>query len=190
MSRALLGVFVGGRGTRMGGVQKALLRAPGGAETLLARALRVAREAGCEPVLLGAAELGDAARGIVQLPDRAQDIGPLAGLASLLDYAADRPALCLACDMPYVSSALLARLMNEHPDALVLAPRDRASAKWQPLCARYASARVAPILAAAMAEGVRSFQALFGRITVTELLLTVAEHAELRDWDKPEDIER
>jgi molybdopterin-guanine dinucleotide biosynthesis protein A len=190
MSRALLGIFVGGRGARMGGAQKALLRAPGGAETLVARALRVARVAGCEPVLLGAAELGDDARGVVQLPDRAQGLGPLAGLASLLDYARDRPALCLACDMPYVSSALLLRLVNESPDALVLAPRDAASGKCQPLCARYASARVAPVLAAAMAEGVRSFQALFGRMTVSALPLTRAEHEELRDWDKPEDIER
>jgi molybdenum cofactor guanylyltransferase len=190
MSDVVLGIFIGGRGTRMGGVQKALLRAPGGAETLIARALRVAREAGCEPVLLGHAELGDEARGVSQLPDRAAGVGPLAGLASLLEYAGDRDALCLACDMPYVSSGLLARLLREHPDAVVLAPRALASSKWQPLCARYASARVAPVLAEALSDGVRSFQALFGRLVVTELPLTAGEHAELRDWDKPEDIER
>ena len=189
MTLPVLGIFIGGLGTRMGGVQKALLRAPGGTETLIARALRVAREAGCEPVLLGTADLGDEARGVLQLPDRAPDLGPLAGLASLLDHAGDRPALCLACDMPYVSTALLARLGNEHANASVLAPRDIASGKWQALCARYASPLVAPVLAAAMAEGVRSFQALFGRIPVTELPLTRAEHAQLRDWDKPEDIE-
>lgn len=189
----VMGICVGGRGSRMGGVNKALLRAPDTGETLIARLIRLGREAGHEVVLLGAAELGAESAGALQLPDAAPDLGPLAGLQSLLAHAADRAALCIACDMPYVSAGLLARLATEPPRALpmavdVLAPRDAATGKWQPLFARYQSATVAPLLTRAWAEGERSFQGLFKRLTVRELILDELERAQLRDWDTPEDM--
>lgn len=206
----VMGICVGGRGRRMGGVQKALLCAPDTGESLVARLLRLGREAGHEVVLLGAAELGDAVSGVAQLPDAA-DIGPLAALQSLLTYAGGRDALCLACDMPFVTSELLARLAGESSRALpagvaphapdgersaggqreladVLAPRDHASGKWESLFARYRSVTVAPLLEHALLEGERSFQGLFTRLTVAELLLDPRERAQLRDWDTPEDM--
>jgi molybdenum cofactor guanylyltransferase len=196
----VMGICVGGRGLRMGGVQKALLRAPGTGETLVARLIRIGREAGHEIVLLGAADLGAEAAVAVQLPDAAPDLGPLAGLQSLLEYAGDRSAICVACDMPHVSAPLLARLASEplqveasapHARAVdqhVLAPRDAASGKWDALFARYQSASVAPLLARAWAEGERSFQGLFKRLTIRELMLDELERAQLRDWDTPEDM--
>jgi molybdopterin-guanine dinucleotide biosynthesis protein A len=184
----LLGIFVGGQGRRMGGVQKALLRAPDSDETLLARLLRIADAAGHEPVLLGAASLPT--HGVLQLPDAQPIIGPLGGLASLLSYAAQRPALAVACDMPYVTEGLLSRLAREHADAGVLAPRDQATGKWQPLCARYDSPRVLPVLQTALAAGERSFQALFRRLSVTELMLDATELPQLVDWDTPDDMKR
>lgn len=183
----LIGILVGGRGQRMGGVQKALLRAPDG-ETLIARSQRIAREAGIEVVLLGAAELGAQAQGALQLPDAAAGIGPLAGLHSLLVHAGERAAICLACDMPYVTAELLARLAREPVEAQVLAPRDPVSGKWEPLLARYESPSVAPVLARALAEGERSFQGLFKRLHVVEMSLGASERAQLRDWDSPEDM--
>ena len=48
MSAPLVGIFVGGKGRRMGGVAKGLLTAPGGAETLVARLARVVRETGAK----------------------------------------------------------------------------------------------------------------------------------------------
>jgi molybdopterin-guanine dinucleotide biosynthesis protein A len=257
----VMGIFVGGRGRRMGGVQKGLLIAPDTGETLVARLLRLGREAGHEVVLLGAAELGADAAGALQLADAAPGVGPLAGLQSLLGYAGSRDALCLACDMPFVSADLLARLAGQQsvshagesglglglglkgahaivareakrsaepqaardaegsaepqlardakrsaepqvaPDsegsadvtgsageAHVIAPRDHASGKWEPMFARYRSATVAPLLMQALAEGERSFQGLFTRLTVRELWLDAAERAQLRDWDTPEDM--
>jgi len=172
----------------MGGVQKALLATPDGRETLLGRTLRVGREAGCELVLLGAAELGADAEGVPQLPDFAPDVGPLAGLASLLRAAGDRPALCLACDMPFVTPALLGRLVHEQPDAPVLAPRAAGTGKWEALFARYDAARVTPLLEEALAQGERSFQGLFRRLNVRELALSPQERTALHDWDTPEDM--
>ena len=173
----------------MGGVQKALLRAPDTGETLIERSLRLAREIGHEPVLLGAAELGETARDVRQLPDAAPQLGPLSGLLSLLEYAGDRSALCIACDMPYLTSTLLSRLACETPEATVLAPRDPVTGKWQALCARYRGVAVLPILQHAFTSGERSFQGLFRRLAVTELSLDAAEYAQLRDWDTPADVE-
>lgn len=172
----------------MGGVQKALLRAPDTGETLVARLIRLGREAGHEVVLLGAAELGTESAGAPQLPDAAPDLGPLAGLQSLLQHAGDRSAICVACDMPYVAETLLARVATEPLNAHALAPRDATSGKWDALFARYDSASVAPLLARAWAEGERSFQGLFKRLTVRELMLDERERAQLRDWDTPDDM--
>lgn len=187
----VMGICIGGRGRRMGGVQKALLLAPDTGETLIGRLVRLGREAGHEVVLLGAADLGAAVSGVVQLPDAA-DIGPLAALQSLLAYAGERDALCLACDMPYVSAGLLRKLTGEEiglgESEGVVAPRDEQSGKWEAMFARYHSVSVAPLLALALREGVRSFQGLFARLTVRELSLSAVERAQLRDWDTPEDM--
>lgn len=184
----VMGICVGGLGRRMGGVQKALLIAPDTGESLIARSVRMGREAGHEVVLLGAAQLGAAVSGVLQLPDAAE-IGPLAALHSLLGYAGERAALCLACDMPYVSAELLNRLASEpYGPAQVIAPRDPDSGKWEAMFARYQSAAVAPLLERALGEGERSFQGLFKRLTVRELTLDALERAALRDWDTPEDL--
>jgi len=178
----------------MGGVQKALLLAPDTGESLIARTLRLGREAGHELVLLGAAELGDAVSGVLQLPDAA-DIGPLAALQSLLAYAGERDALCLACDMPYVSAELLRKVAEEEgglgfgtETAEVVAARDEQTGKWEAMFARYRSAAVAPLLERALADGERSFQGLFARLNIRELKLDASERALLRDWDTPEDM--
>jgi len=187
----VMGICVGGRGLRMGGVQKALLRAPDSGETLVARLIRLGRQAGHEVVLLGQSALGPSAEGVLQLPDRASDIGPVAALESLLRHAGGRSALCLACDMPYVSEALLARLADApvQPGEHVLAPRNADGRKWEAMFARYQCERVAPLLASAMADAERSFQRVFQRLSVTELAVDARERRQLRDWDTPADMD-
>jgi molybdopterin-guanine dinucleotide biosynthesis protein A len=174
----------------MGGAPKGLLLAPDSAESLIARLARVGRDAGLEPILVGSAELGEVGRSLPRILDCAPRVGPLSGLASLLDHAGSRPCIAVACDMPRVSAAFLTRLHRESPEAAVLAPRDAATGKWEPLCARYDPTVVAPILARAIDAGARSFQELFRELSVVELELTDSERAELHDWDTPEDIER
>jgi molybdopterin-guanine dinucleotide biosynthesis protein A len=60
--------------------------------------------------------------------------------------------------------------------------------RFEPLFARYDAPRVRPVLAQAIAQGVRSFQALFARLSVAELALEPGERSALRDWDRPEDV--
>jgi molybdopterin-guanine dinucleotide biosynthesis protein A len=184
----VLGIFVGGQSRRMGGAPKGLLLAPGSGESLIARLARVGRDAGLEPILVGSAELGELGASLPRISDREPRVGPLSGLASLLERAGSRRCIVVACDMPRVSAALLARLQHESPDAAVLAPRDVATGKWEPLCARYDPTVVAPVLASAIKAGARSFQELFRELSVVELALSESERDDLQDWDTPEDI--
>ena len=47
-----LGILIGGKGSRMGGIAKGLLKAPSG-ETIVARLSRIAGELALRPVLIG-----------------------------------------------------------------------------------------------------------------------------------------
>jgi molybdenum cofactor guanylyltransferase len=180
----LVGIFAGGRGSRMGGFNKAELLAPDTGEPLRSRLVRIAAELGLDAVIAG----GPSVPGRLVLEDDPKDIGPLGGLGALLAHAGDRPVVALACDLPYVQPVLLARLAHEPSPAAVLAPRDPETGKWHALFARYDPVRVRPALRAVTARGERSFQALLRELDVAELSLDDAEHAQLRDWDHPGDM--
>jgi molybdopterin-guanine dinucleotide biosynthesis protein A len=180
----VLGVLAGGLGRRMGGRDKARLHVPGSTEMLGERLLRLGGELGLSCVLVGGAGLP----GVPLLRDEPAGVGPIGGLCALLAHAGDRPALALACDLPYVTAALLERLVRAPTEGAVLAPRDPQTGKWQPLFARYDSARVLPALRAAIDAGVRSFQTFLREVQVSELELSEAERELLRDWDRPGDV--
>lgn len=183
----LCGVFVGGRSRRMEGFPKALLRAPGG-ETLVARAVRVAREAQLEPVIVGAIA-GVELDGVPVLADAASEHGPLAGLVALLDAARDRRApdvVALACDMPRVDAVLLRRIAHEGPGAAALA--FRREGRWEPLCARYDAAKVGPLARARLAAGDLALQGLLDAAGAT--VIATDQNAWLDDVDTLEDAAR
>lgn len=188
----VVGVFVGGRGTRMGGVAKGLLEAPGGGEALAERALRL-----CAEVLPGAARVlvGEASAyahlGCPALADAPGGVGPIGGLRALLLEArrgGRRRVIALSCDLPRFSGALLERLASEQPQAAVLAPRD--GLLWQPLFARYDVDVALGAVDAALAAGERALQRVFARLAASELALGPEERLALVDWDRPEDVER
>jgi len=184
-----LGIFVGGASSRMGGTPKGLLAVDDTGETIVARLLGLSHELGLEPLFVGHA--GPYAQRWPEVRCVADDpsgVGPLGGLSGLLSAAGDEPVLVVACDMPYVSRALLERLRTSQPEALVLA--SKSEGRWDPLCARYDPRHVRPALARALDLGVRSFQRLFADLTATELALDERERAELLDWDAPEDVGR
>jgi molybdopterin-guanine dinucleotide biosynthesis protein A len=184
-----VGIFVGGRSTRMGGKPKGLLPAPDSGEALVVRSCRLARAAGLSPCLIGAAEAYRALLPDLEVvADAPGGIGPLGGLLGLVRSAGAAPVLALACDMPHITQELLARLAGEEASGDVLSPRGE-SGLWEPLCARYDGARVSAPLERAVAAGVRSFQRLFTQLQVSELALAPHERAALVDWDRPEDID-
>ena len=189
-SPIVLGIFVGGKGSRMGGANKALLRAPGGAESLVERMARVGREANLDVVIVGQGDVGHSLETLERLHDDPPGTGPLGAMGALLACAQRRNTLAIAvgCDMPYVSAALLQRLADTPSQAAVLAARAADSGKWEPLFARYEPTKVLPALRRVAVSEYRSLQGVIVQAGVEELELTSEERAQLRDWDNPEDV--
>jgi molybdopterin-guanine dinucleotide biosynthesis protein A len=187
----VVGIFVGGRAMRFGGIPKGLLRAPDTNEPLVARLSRLAREAipGAELVLVGNAE---AYRDLdlPSLADEAPGQGPLAGLVALLGECGrrERDAIALAGDLPFITAQLLSRLAREAPDAAALAPRP--DGIWQPLFARYASDACGNVAARALDGGARALHRVLDALGdgAAEFRLSDEEAPLLRDWDSPEDV--
>jgi molybdopterin-guanine dinucleotide biosynthesis protein A len=181
---ALAGIFVGGAGTRMGGVAKGLMRTADG-RTIIERWRGVLERLGLGIVLVGAGK-DYSGLGIEVLGDDPPGIGPLGGLVALLRRAAGQQALALACDMPFVSGALVERLLTASQHAPIVAPRRHG--RWEPLCARYDAARVlAPALSRARTSD-HSLQGLLHEAGAVELSLSRHEADQLHDWDTPGDI--
>ena len=192
MTDLVVGILVGGRGERLGGVAKGLLPAPGSGVTLLERLLgELAAALPSAPIaLLGRAD-AYASFGLKALPDEPPGVGPLGGIVSLLEHAQKcgaRSALSLSCDLPRIDRGLLARLATEHLHASALVTRQ--AAVRNPLVARYAVADALPAARGALLTGKRSVQAVLDALgdKVAVLALSADEEARLADWDVPEDL--
>ncbi len=182
----LAGILAGGRSRRMGRSKALLVLASG--ETILARTVRVAREAGLEPVLVGprpeiVAALGEGSPRCID--DVAEGRGPLGGLVALLSERPDDCVIALACDLPYLDARFLLRLGAAPPGPAVLAPRSLGL--WEPLAARYDARRVLSIARRRFEDRVLGLQGLLDVVGAEAFALEDAERAALVDWDTPAD---
>jgi molybdenum cofactor guanylyltransferase len=171
----------------MGGRPKGLLPAPDGSGPLVVRSARLVESLGLRLALVGdATPYAALLLGVPALADRPPGVGPLGGLAALLEAAGQSPAIALACDMPYVTRDDLARLASFSSGAAICAGRRGDDAPWEPLFARYDPARVLPLAREAIARDERSLQRLLARAGAVRVPLASA--ATLDDWDAPEDL--
>ncbi len=188
----IAGIFVGGKGSRMGGVAKGLLKAPDGETTLIERTTSlVSRHLDDAQIVLVGEHPAYAGQPWRSLPDQPPGIGPLGGLIALLEEAArmDRDAVAIACDLPYLTGPLIQRIVSERPSAVALAPK--VDGWWQPLFARYRPAAVLDTARQVETSGRRSLQAVLkdlGR-AVEVFDLEPEQHSLLDDWDTPGDID-
>lgn len=179
-------VLAGGRSRRMG-LDKATLRLEG--ETLVARAARVLG------AVFGEVAIADAGRGYLpglrSLPD-GPGAGPAAGLLGAANSFPGRSFLALACDLPFVTPALLARIAEEHAFDLVI---PEGPAGLEPLCALYAP-RALDELARRVSAGHLALHELAGgsglrirRLSVEEVATLGLPGAFFRNWNEPGDLE-
>lgn len=188
----LVGIFVGGQSSRMGGVPKGTLRAPDGSASIVERLVGLARELGAGSVVLVGQRPVYAPLGLPMLADDPPGVGPLGGLLALLRHAerSSYPrALALACDLPYVTPDIVQRLIEHAPHAAAVAPYH--GDQWQTMCARYATREVSALAERALERREHSLQTLFAALgaAAERLPLGDGEEALLRDWDCPEDID-
>ncbi|HEX5618474.1 MAG TPA: NTP transferase domain-containing protein [Solirubrobacteraceae bacterium] len=138
---ALAAVLAGGRGRRMGGA-KALVRFDG--EPLIAWPIAAAMAADLDVVVVAKAETALPPLGVPVWQEPDEPVHPLLGVVTVLERAG-RPVLAIACDMPFLTSELVARLAAG-PEAAVTA-----DGRLAPFPARYEPAAL-PALRAALAR--------------------------------------
>jgi molybdopterin-guanine dinucleotide biosynthesis protein A len=124
-------LLAGGRSTRMG-QDKGL--APLNGRPLCAYGLDALR-ACFSQVFIITAQQEYAQFGLPLLPDLHPDCGPLGGIYTGLRHSGSAYSFFLACDMPFVSPAIIHRIMAQASDADAILPI--ANARLQPLCGMY-----------------------------------------------------
>ena len=132
-------ILAGGRNTRYGDL-KAFARV--GGRPIIERVV-TALGSVTPDIILIAHDESYAVLGLPMRPDRVPGLGALGGLYTALHWAADerRPGIiALACDMPFVSSALLCTLLelaDAQPAPDVVVPESEGPRALEPLCAYY-----------------------------------------------------
>ena len=134
-------ILAGGRARRFGGRDKSRLLVAG--RTILERQIEALTPCVSRIMLVGA---GDAPRDprLVAVDDRVGDRGPLGGLDAAL-HAANGPVLLLACDMPFVTTPLLADLIAKFDGVDAVVPRTERG--YHPLCGVFAPQCRGPVRA-------------------------------------------
>jgi molybdenum cofactor guanylyltransferase len=153
-------ILAGGRSRRMGS-NKAFL--PFGGRRLIEHVLDVLLPLFPEVLIAANERAPYAALGVPVHTDCIPGKGPLGGIYTALASSSHPRTFCLACDMPLVSPAVVARLCRLAPDFDVVVPH---SAKgYEPLHAVY-SRSCLPHLEAMLREDRLRVDELFGAVRV------------------------
>jgi molybdopterin-guanine dinucleotide biosynthesis protein A len=144
-------IFGGGRATRLGGVNKALLDV--GGQRIVDRILNAVRALVDETVLLTNDAALEAISSLKLVYDATPHAGVLPALASGLAAAAGDVCIAVACDMPFVSTRLFEHLLDlqQRTDSDVVIPRTREY--LEPMHAVYRRAPVERAIQQALARG-------------------------------------
>jgi molybdopterin-guanine dinucleotide biosynthesis protein A len=139
-------ILAGGRARRLGGADKASL--PIGDARIIDRQLAALSTVADDIRIVANDRDRYAGLGLPVIPDAMADRGPLGGLYTALVNAAHERVLVLACDLPFVTAALLQRLVTEsgtgqEVDAVV----PRSARGLEPLCALYTKRCAGRVLA-------------------------------------------
>lgn len=180
MSEDLAAILLaGGRGSRMGGAQKPLLEV--GGTTLLDAAVRAAREAASDPiVVVGPAD--DAHRNLTWVREDPPFTGPSAAIVAALPLITATWTLVLACDLADASAAV--RLILAAPltgDGVCLTD---ASGRHQWLTGVYRTAALRAAAAEIPDAGRNApARALLGSLAVTEVAASEEVAFDIDTWD-------
>jgi molybdopterin-guanine dinucleotide biosynthesis protein A len=125
-------ILAGGRARRMDGVNKGTLVV--GRTAIIDRQLETLRELAVDIFVVGRSDASWTSRGLRVIPDEIPNAGPLGGVYTAIVRSPCERTLVVACDMPFLSSALLRELVAVK-DADLVIPRH--AGRYEPLCAIY-----------------------------------------------------
>jgi molybdopterin-guanine dinucleotide biosynthesis protein A len=184
-------ILAGGRARRLGGADKASLTV--GRARIIDRQLAALSAVADDVRIVCNDPARYAGLGVRVVPDAIADAGPLGGLYSaLLDAAHDR-VLVIACDLPFVTAALLARLVEESRIGVVDAVVPRSARGLEPLCALYltrCAAAARDRIAGGTLQVTGLLDAVRTRILEPEALAPYDEGALFENVNTPHDHER
>jgi len=177
-------ILVGGTGTRLGGVDKAMLRWPDGT-TLLERLVTTLRPAVREVVLVGRAEQSFDVD-CRMLEDTRPDTGPLAGLDAALHADIAPWCFLVACDMPTVGRELLHYLADRRTnDVCAVVPST--DGQLEPTAALYA-ASCRDSIRAALDDGRRAVHKVVVTLAHVPVDVPKSLRRQLTNVNTPEDL--
>lgn len=148
-TRVGIGILCGGKGRRMGGIDKGMLRLDG--DTFLSRLVRLS---GCfdERLISGDPERISAPEGFRVWPDDVPDCGPMGGICTLLRHCRSSALLIVACDMPLFGAEAIGALLDAYSPAVSILALETAPGSPEPLAAIY-NRSCLPALERALADG-------------------------------------
>jgi molybdenum cofactor guanylyltransferase len=128
-------ILAGGRARRLGGLNKAGLVLHADRASVLDRQLSRLSRVVDRTVIIANDARPFAAAGVPVIADLLPGAGALGALYTAIHAAATDRTLVIACDMPFVSEALLAHLVDVGRTADIAIPRTARG--YEPLCATY-----------------------------------------------------
>jgi molybdopterin-guanine dinucleotide biosynthesis protein A len=177
-------ILVGGSGTRLGGVDKALLKWPDGT-TLLERLVGALRPAVRDVVLVGRAGQSYPVDCRL-LTDTREGSGPLAGLDAALHAEIAPWCFLVACDMPGVGVELLHYLADRRTtDVCAVVPSTEIG--LEPTAALYSRACRASIRAA-LDRGQRAVHKVVESLAHNAVDVPAVLRSQLTNVNTPEDL--
>ena len=156
-------ILAGGRARRMDGVNKGTLVV--GRTAIIDRQLETLRDVAADIFVVGRSDASWTSRGLRVIPDEIPNAGPLGGIYTAIVRSPCERTLVVACDMPFLSSALL-RQLAAVKDADLVIPRHARG--YEPLCAVYSRA-CADNIRDRLARGLNEASRLPDGLRVTEI---------------------
>ena len=158
-------VLAGGKSSRIG-QDKGLLHLQGKPLVEIAADLLATV---CRQVFLLAPESRYPFLRLPAVPDRCSDGGPLVALVSALERSATDGNLFLPCDMPFLTTGILVRMLSLAHDVDAVVPQDKAG-RWFPLSAFYRK-RCLLAMESQLARGNFKVDAFFQQVVVRALAI-------------------
>jgi molybdopterin-guanine dinucleotide biosynthesis protein A len=160
-------IFAGGRATRLGGVNKALLEV--GGTSIIARILRALEPLTEEQVLLTNDASLERIGALRLVLDPEPYAGVLPALAAGLAQARGDVCLAVACDMPFVSTTLFARLLELQASTDADVVIARTAGYLEPMHAVYRTRSVIAAIEGALSRGEQRMISYFRDVRVHEV---------------------